>query len=83
MDIRINRTNVILGPSMKLLNQRLNQEVFLNPDSKALVAAARGLLTQAVQGLNPNATASLQLVLQSDGSSIRVMVDLTATGVDQ
>lgn len=83
MDIRINRNNVVLGPATKQLNQRLNQEVFLNPESQSLIAAVRGLLTQSVQGLNPNATASLQLILTSDGSSVRVMVDFTATGVNQ
>lgn len=80
-NFRINQAGVVVGPSLLALNRRMNQEVFNNPDWQPIIAGMRGALTIIARSIDPNATASLDVRLVSDGSQMRVLIDLTATGI--
>jgi hypothetical protein len=81
VNIRVNQTGVVVGPNLQALNRRLNQEVVQNPDWETVIAGMRGAMTTVARFIDPNATASLDFRLVSDGSQVRVLIDLTATGI--
>lgn len=81
INIRIQQQGVVVGPSMKALNQRMSKEVGQNPEWQTVLAGIRGALTTIARAVDPNATGDLQLSLVSDGSQVQVQVNLTITGI--